>query len=303
MGLAVTMESRGTAAGVYYVHLVTDQVAATPAPGSAISNPTPCVTVPVVFARGDATPLMGYSVTIELSPNLSLCGAQFASAGYPQAPRQFQVTPLGGNRWTVDDVTLGSPCGATGSGTLFTLEVTSTETSGTGTITVLSVTARDCVNQPIPGNPGAPASVVIDREGPARTLDLVAIQSKTGNYVPLPSPSHATPPLRLEFTLPGDAVSVEVYRRPFDGYPQYDENGGAEPVPPAALPDAGWTPTVVTAPGQSDEPAARDFWYHALVTRDAHGNPSPARTSLRARSTTTSATGATASRPARAMTA
>ena len=253
---------------------VPDAVAAVPAPGSAISNATPCLSVPVVFTRTDATPILGYTVTVELSANLSLCGAQFTSAGYTQAPRQFLVTPLGGNKWTVDEVTLGTPCGATGSGTLFTMEVTSAATSGTGTITVLSVMARDCVNQPVAASPGSPASITIDREGPARTLDLVAIQSKTGNYVPLPAPSHATTPVMLQFTLPPDAASVEVYRRPFGGYPQYDENGGAAPVPPATLPGPGWSLTGVTAPGQSDEPAARDDWYYALVTRDAYGNAS-----------------------------
>jgi len=251
-----------------------DQVAAAPAPGSTISTATPCVTVPVVFTRVNATPLMGYSVTIELSPNLSLCGAQIATGGYTLAPREFLVTPLGGNRWTVDEATLGTACGATGSGTLFTVAVTSSATSGTGSITIVSATARDCVNQPIVANPGSPASIAIDREGPARTLDLVAIQSKSGNYVPLPSPSHATTPIGLQFTLPGDATSVEVYRRPFGGYPQYDENGGSEPAPPAALPSAGWTLTGVSAAGQSDEPNQRDAWYYALVTRDAHGNPS-----------------------------
>jgi hypothetical protein len=251
-----------------------DQVAAAPAPGSTISTATPCLTVPVVFTRANTTPLMGYSVTFELSANLSLCGAQIVTGGYTLAPREFLVTPLAGNRWTVDDVTLGTPCGATGSGTLFTLAVTSGATSGTGSITIVSATARDCVNQSIVANPGPPASIAIDREGPARTLDLVAIQSKTGNYVPLPSPSHATTPIGLQFTLPGDAVSVEVYRRPFGGYPQYDENGGSEPAPPAVLPDAGWTLTGVTSPGQSDEPPVRDAWYYALVTRDAHGNVS-----------------------------
>ena len=252
-----------------------DQVAAAPAPGSAISNPTPCVTVPVVFTRTDATPVRAYTVTIELSANLSLCGAQFVTAGYTLAPRQFLVTPLGGNQWTVDETTLGAPCGATGSGTLFTVDVTSAATSGTGTITVVSVQARDCVNQPVPASPGPAASITIDREGPAQTADLVAIQLKTGNYVPLPSPSHSTTPVRLEFTLPPDAVSVEVYRRPFGGYPQYDENGGAAPGAPAGLPTAGWTLTGVTAPNQSDEPASRDFWYWALVTKDAYGNVSP----------------------------
>jgi hypothetical protein len=251
-----------------------DRIAATPAPGSAISTVTPCLSVPVVFTRVNATPLLGYSVTLELSSNLTLCGAQFTSAGYTQAPRQTEVRPLGGNRWAVDEVTLGGACGPTGSGTLFTVEVSSAETNGVGTLTIVSVSARDCGNQPIPAYPGAIASVTIDREGPARTLDLVAIQSRTGNYVPPPAPSHATTPLKLQFTRPADATNVEIYRRPYGGYPQYDENGGAEPALPAALPAAGWTLTAVAASGASDEPASRDYWYYALVTRDAYGNPS-----------------------------
>lgn len=138
-----------------------DLIFAAPDPGSAITTATPCVSVPVHFTRVDATPLRAYSVTIELSPNLSLCGAQFVAAGYPQAPTQLFVTPLGGNRWVVDEVTLGAPCGAIGSGTLFTLDVTSAETMGTGTITVLSVLARDCDNRPIPASAGGAVSVMI----------------------------------------------------------------------------------------------------------------------------------------------
>jgi hypothetical protein len=256
-----------------FVSTVTDRVAAAPAPGAAITTQAPCLSVPVVFTRTDATPLRAYSVTLELSPNLVLCGAQVTSAGYPLAPQDLLVTPLPGNRWKIDEVTLGSPCGATGSGTLFYLSLAGSEPAGTGTVTVVSVVARDCNNDPIPASAGSPATILIDQEGPARTLDLVATQLKTGNAVPPPA-SHGTTAIRLDFSLPVDAASVEVYRRAFGHYPQYDEAGGAAPPTPSSLPGAGWVLTGVTAPGQTDEPAARDFWYYALVSRDSHGNVS-----------------------------
>jgi hypothetical protein len=249
-----------------------DRIEAVVTPGSAISTVTPCVAVPVIVTRTDPTPAIGYSVTFELSSNLSLCGAQIQSGGYPLEPRQLQVIPLGSNQWTVDEVTLGTPCGASGSGTLFTIDVTSADPTGSGSITILSTTVRDCDNQPILSAPGAPASIVIDRVGPERTTDLVSTPSLSGNYVP--SPSHATTSIRLDFTQPADATNVEIYRRPFGGYPQYDENGGEAPLAPSSLPAAGWTLIGATTSGQSDEPMTRDFWHYALVTRDAYGNPS-----------------------------
>jgi len=256
-----------------FASLTADIVGAQPASGTEITTLIPCVTVPVVITRTNPTPLRGYSVTLQLSPNLALCGAEFVSANYPRAPRSFHVTPASGNRWIIDDVTLGTPCGATGSGTLFSVSVTSPGTDGTGTITVESVQARDCSNQPIAVLPGPPATIPIHRMGPARTTNLSAVQVTTGNHVPPPA-MHATTPIKLEFTLPAEAVSVEVYRKSFGGYPQYDENGGVEPTVPTYPLDGTWTPTAVNTSGQMDEPDARDFWYYVLVSKDAYGNAS-----------------------------
>jgi len=267
-------ENHTIAAAFVQVGPSLDVIAPVPPPGAVISTGTPCVAVPVVFTRSDATPLMGYSVTLELSSNLSLCGVQFASAGYTHAPRQFAVTPLAGNRWTVDDVTLGSSCGATGSGAIFLVHVTSSEPTGTGTLTVVSALARDCTNRPIPADPGPAATIPIDNLGPVRTLDLTALQSKSGNYLPPPGGPHERTAIQLTFAVPPDAATVEVYRKEFGGYPQYDENGGAAPAMPAALPAPGWVRTEVTASGQTDEPPVRDYWYYALVTKDAYSNRS-----------------------------
>ena len=251
-----------------------DRITAVPGPGSAITTITPCLTVPVAFSRANSTPLMGYSVTVELSPNLTLCGAQFTTAGYTQAPQQLVVAPLGGNRWSVDEVTLGTPCGAVGSGVLFTMQVSSADLTGVGMITIVATAARDCSNQPIPAFPGLVASIPIDQQGPATTTDLRAVQARTGTYVAPPAPSHSTTPIQLQFTQPGDAVAAEIYRRPFGGYPLYDDDGGSEPMLPTTLPSAGWTLVSATTSGASDEPPTRDYWYYALVTRDAYGNRS-----------------------------
>ena len=249
---------------------VTDVIAADGA-GLCISTATPCVTVPIKWDRADATPVRGYSVTLQLSGNLTLCGAQFASAGYllgGPGGTTMLVTPLGGGQYTIDEVTLGSPCGATGSATLFNVSVTSASPTGTGTISVLSVAARDCSNNPVPASAGAPAAITIDQVGPVAVSNLGSTQIKTGND------ADGTTLVQVNFAAPGDATVTEVYRHGFGGYPQYDENGGAVPTAPASYPPAGWTLTPVTASGQSDNPPSRDFWYYVVYTKDGCGNVS-----------------------------
>jgi hypothetical protein len=186
-----------------------DKIAAVPTSGTAITLSTPCLVVPVVFTRADATPVRGYSVTLELSPNLTLCGAQIVSGGYPLEPRNLQVTPQGGNRWKVDEVTLGYPCGVTGSATLFNVSVTSSETFGSGTITVVSALARDCSNVPVPASPGALATIAIDRTGqvgvgdPPRSNELSLAS---------PAPNPASNDVLVRFTLPREAdVSLAAF--------------------------------------------------------------------------------------------
>ena len=128
-----------------------------------------CVTVPVTLSRHIGTPVLGYSVTFQLSPELSLCagtgsiheGSFLSSAG----TTLYQVVDNGGGSYTVDDAV--TPCGATGtSGTLFTIDVSSSAPSGPGTVSITDLKLRDCSNQDLPTAAGPPATVPIDNAAP-----------------------------------------------------------------------------------------------------------------------------------------
>jgi Cohesin domain/FlgD Ig-like domain len=245
------------------------------ATGLCLSNTSTCVTVPVKWNRTDTTPVRAYSVTIQLSSSLTLCGTT-TSAGYLPGgslpPATFVVTPLGGGAYTIDEATLGTPCGATGSATLFNLRVASTISDGSGTITVTSVKARDCSNQPVPVTIGAVATIPIDHTAPV-ALALTATQKKTGNSV---SPAGTTDIL-VSWTGQEGGSSVAVYRKAFGGYPYYDDAGGAEPTAPAspaAAVSAGWQLTGVTGSGNADRVSGRDFWYYVAFVTDGCGNVS-----------------------------
>src|SRR5204862_7788100 len=68
---------------------------------------------------------------------------------------------------------------------------------------------------------------------------------------------------------------VEGWRKGFGSYPTYDDGGGAAAPAPGSYPPAGWALTGVTASGQTDEPATRDYWYYVAYAKDACGNVSP----------------------------
>jgi len=246
----------------------------TPVPASAcLTSPASCEPVSLNIANGAGANIRGFSVTFQLSANLDLCAglSSITEGTYLNAigGTTFQVISNGGGSYTVDGAILGLPCGATAaSGTLFNVDVKKTGADGVGTVTVTNVILRDCSNVNLSATAGPAASITIDTVAPVAVSNLAAAQVKTGND------ADGTTKINLTFTAPGDAASVEVYRKPFGGYPQYDENGGAAPSVPASYPPAGWTLTGVTASGQSDEVATRDFWYYVLYTKDACGNVS-----------------------------
>jgi len=137
----------------------------------------PCVTVPVNIRRFDAapTPMLGYSVTLQLGAGLSLCagtssiteGTYLSGSG----ATTFQIVDNGGGSYTVDGAVLGAGCGPTGStGTLFNVAVTSVAPQGTGTITVTSVKLRNCNNDPLDVMPDSPGTVKIDNVAPVALL-------------------------------------------------------------------------------------------------------------------------------------
>lgn len=250
-----------------------DIIAPVPASGACLTSPSSCVPVSFSITNGAGVNIRGISVTFQLSANLDLCaglasiteGTYLSSVG----GTTFQPVSNGGGSYTVDCAILGLPCGATvANGTLFTANLKELGPDGVGTITITNVIVRDCDNVNLPFTPGPAANITIDTAGPVTVGNLSAAQVKTGND------ADGTTKVALSFTAPGDAATVEVYRKAFGGYPQYDENGGAAPSLPGSYPPAGWTLTGVTASGQNDETAVRDYWYYVMYTKDACGNVS-----------------------------
>jgi hypothetical protein len=135
--------------------------------GFAISSANPCVSVPFIYTRGESVPVRGVTVTVQLDPTkLALCASPDSSvhlgalfAGFPNA--HVTVTDEGSGAYTVDIALLGSPCGLTGTGELFTLDVTSVGPDGTGSVAVTDAHARDCANVAIGVLAGAPVNLRI----------------------------------------------------------------------------------------------------------------------------------------------
>src|SRR5882762_708669 len=140
-------------------------------PGVVLSPGTANAVVPITITRTSTTPISGASVTFQLS-TLDLVGTALggflgATGANPSGP---YVTNNGGGSFTVDGVTLGSPCGSSAqNGVVFNVTVGSSATSGSGTLTITQVKLRDCSNVTIPSTIGSVATVEIDRTGPAIT--------------------------------------------------------------------------------------------------------------------------------------
>lgn len=246
---------------------------------------TSCVSLPVTFNRTDTTDNRGVSVTIQLSPELVLCtgnpaadiveatGVGSWSGSYTNLV--YQVVDNGGGSYTIDRAVLGTPCGPTNGGTLFFVNVMPAPTVTTeaiGTVTVTAVDARDCLNAPIGGLPGAVGEVAINLTTPAALTGLVAAQDKDGNG------SDGLTAINLSWTaVTGDADFIEIWRKGYGDYPEYNDGTGATPAAPVTLGN-GWT-LVATLPATStgyvDEPATRDFWSYAAYVSDECGNTSP----------------------------
>jgi hypothetical protein len=157
--------------------VVVGQAAAT-----CLSTANPCVSVPMTIARDSFAQLRAFSVSLELSANLTLCGAGIAEGTYLTnvGASHFEVLDLGGGAYTVDGAILGDPCGATAStGTLFTLHLASAAPSGTGTVTVTSVLLRDCDNGSIASLAGPATSIPIDNTAPAALTALAGTAART----------------------------------------------------------------------------------------------------------------------------
>src|SRR6185436_1898470 len=115
---------------------------------TTITPTNPCVTIPVTFTNASSDSKRAWGVTIQLSPELQLCGSPAASihegtflSSSTTAATYFTFQDQGGGKYRVDCTILGSPCGQTArGGTLFTVDVTSTSTTACqGSIQVLTL--------------------------------------------------------------------------------------------------------------------------------------------------------------------
>lgn len=248
-----------------------NQVSPGPSP-SCIDLAHACVTIPVTIARSTADEIRGFSVDVQLSSNLQLCGAGITEGDYLSNAGEtvFHVIDNTGGSYTIDCAILGEPCGQDDpAGQLFQVPVGRVSSDGIGTITVTRVALRDCNNAAVVASSGPPLSITIDTVPPVVVGDLVATQVKSGNG------SDGTTRITLTWSAPGDAVVTRVYRAPWGGYPEYDDAGFTSPPPvPSYPPGLPWALTGVTASGQDDEPLDRDFWYYVVFTWDACGNRS-----------------------------
>ena len=110
----------------------------------------------------------------------------------------------------------------------------------------------------------------MDKEGVNAVADLDATQLKIGNGF------DGTTDINLSWTDPvdPDLVTIEVYRKGYGFYPEYDDGGGFVPAAPADIATAlgaGWTFVASVPAGTgayADEPGTRDFWYYVVFAND-----------------------------------
>lgn len=252
---------------------------------ACVTSAATCVSLPVTFNRLDTTDSRGVSVTFQLSPELVLCNGALTDitmatgAGSwsddPLMSLTHQIVDNGGGSYTVDRAIIGTPCGSDHGGTLFFVNVKPSSeflTEVIGTVTVTSVTVRDCANATLAGSPGAAGKVAINLTTPSALAGLTAAQVKTGND------SDGTTKIALSWTAPtGDVDWINIWRKGFGDYPEYNDGTGTVPVAPVTA-GGGWTLVAsipATSTGYTDEPPVRDFWYYAAYVADECGNTSP----------------------------
>jgi hypothetical protein len=242
--------------------------------GLCLSSGNTCVSVPFVFTRGESAPASAAHVTFQLDPRFALCtpGSPASSihiGGWLASftNKTFQIIDHGGGSYSVDQTLLGLPCGPTTGGVLFTVDLAAVGGDGTGSITVTEARIRDCQNQPLPGQPGPAAQLVVSHTAPPHIDDLATAQVLTGN------PAGSRTGITVTFTKPAPGT-VALYRAPFGSYPEYDDGGGTAPDS-AAAPGAPWTLVTASAvSGLVDIPPVRGFYHYVAFLTDSCGNVS-----------------------------
>jgi hypothetical protein len=245
-------------------------------PGICITPSNPCLTIPFQFHRTVSAPVRAFTVTFALSPELELCDGMasitegdYLSGFCGSGCTIFQKNDNGDGTYTVDCAILGANCGpATTPGNLFAIQVQSSSGDGSGTVTVLSTTVRDCNNAPVPAEPGPATLIGIDETIPAAITDLSVTKIENGND------EDGNIGIRVDFTASEDGL--QVFRKGFGDYPEY-QSGSAPSVPtsPADAVANGWELTEIAASGQIDQPSRRDYWYYVAFITSPCGLVSP----------------------------
>ena len=178
-----------------------------------------CVSLPFVLTRGDATGLRAVSVTLQLeTAKLRPCTNGTLSSNVHLGTwantftnRSVQVSDLGSGRYEVDVVLLGQPCGATGGGSLFTFDLAAQGPLGTGSVTVTSVTARDCANAAVGVSAGPAGSVSISSSSIVLAPSTLPDATTGSAYSQTLTASGGTPPYTFSVSAgtlpPGLALS------------------------------------------------------------------------------------------------
>jgi len=175
------------------------------------------------------------------------------------APYSQSLTATGG----VAPYAFAVTAGALPSGLALSPEglVSGTPTAvGTFLFTVTATSAGGCIGSTelsltVPGVPSA-------------AIDLDVNRQATGND------GDGTGLMLVSFTPSAFTSTVEVYRAPFGGYPQYDDAGGSTPPTPSYPPGSPWVLTAVTASGQADDPPVRDAWSYVVFFKNSVGQVS-----------------------------
>jgi hypothetical protein len=260
---------------VYTLPVFTDPAVSRVTPvtaGLCLSSTHACVSVPFVYTRGDSTPAAAAHVTFQLDSRFALCGPLTSSIHIGTwlgsfTNKTFQIVDNGGGSYTVDQALLGLPCGPTTGGVLFTVDVAAVGGDGVGDLTVTEAHIRDCSNQPLPGQPGPAAQLVVSHGASAHINDLATAQVLAGN------PAGSRTGITVTFTKPAPGT-VALYRAPFGSYPEYDDDGGTAPDS-AAAPGAPWTLVTGSAvSGLVDTPPVRGFFHYVAFLTDSCGNVS-----------------------------
>jgi hypothetical protein len=159
---------------------------------------------------------------------------------------------------------VGAPPGASIGATSGVFAWTPTEAQGPG-VYAFTVRVSDGV-----GATDAPITLTVTEVTVPVIADLAATRLDSGND------HDGTVKIQVAWTATAPGTSVEVYRAGFGGYPLYDDAGGATPAVPSYPPGPGWTLTLLTAPGGTDEPATRDQYFYVAFVKGAGLNVSAA---------------------------